>query len=71
MTAPRGSGSGTSGSRSGMSKCTGPALAVRAPVAAANTRHVADRQVALSAEVRSGASSASPRLMLARTWVPK
>ncbi|CKW13374.1 Uncharacterised protein [Mycobacterium tuberculosis] len=40
-------------------------------MAAANTRHVADRQVALSAEVRSGASSASPRLMLARTWVPK
>jgi hypothetical protein len=63
--------SGTSGSRSGMSKWTGPALAVRDPVAAATTRQVADRQVALKASIRSPASSASPRLMVARTWVPK
>ncbi|PQM46456.1 hypothetical protein C1Y40_03374 [Mycobacterium talmoniae] len=68
---PRSSLSGTSGSRSGMSKCTGPALAVRAPVAATSTRQVAERQVAFSASIRSGASSARPRLMVARTWVPK
>ncbi|SLH65668.1 Uncharacterised protein [Mycobacteroides abscessus subsp. abscessus] len=35
--------SGTSGSRSGMSKCTGPALPERVPRAAASTRHTAER----------------------------
>ncbi len=54
-----------------MSNCTGPALAEREPVAATNTRQVAERQVALNESSRSGASSAMPRLMVARTWVPK
>ena len=63
--------SGTSGSRSGMSNCTGPALALRAPVAATRTRHVADRHCALSMSSFSRPSSARPRLTLARTWVPK
>ena len=37
-----------------MSNCTGPALAVRDPVAATRTRHVADRHCAFSASIRSG-----------------
>ena len=38
-----------------MSNCTGPALAVRDPVAATRTRHVAERHCAFSASIRSGA----------------
>jgi hypothetical protein len=62
---------GTSGSRSGMSNCTGPAFAERDPLAATRTRQVAERHCALSESIRSGEPSASPRLMFSRTWVPK
>ena len=39
--------------RSGMSNCTGPAFAVREPVATTRTRRVAERHWALSAAIRS------------------
>jgi hypothetical protein len=68
---PVSSTSGTNGSRNGMSNCTGPALALREPLAATRTRHVADRHCALSASIVSTAPSARPRLMVARTCVPK
>ncbi|SKX56561.1 Uncharacterised protein [Mycobacteroides abscessus subsp. abscessus] len=59
--------SGTRGSRSGMSNCTGPGFPVRAPRADANTRPTAERHWLFA----SRPSSASPMLIAARTCVPK
>ncbi|SHY18965.1 Uncharacterised protein [Mycobacteroides abscessus subsp. abscessus] len=50
-----------------MSNCTGPALAVRDPLAAAKTRHVAERQCGFWASIFSEPSSARPMLIAART----
>ncbi len=59
-----------------MSKWTGPALPERVPRAAASTRHTALRHWLFCSSKRmprcdsSPASSARPRLIAARTWLP-
>ena len=57
--------SGTSGSRSGMSKCTGPALPDRVPRAAARTRQTAERHCAVLPGVVLGQPEADGRAHLA------